>query len=62
MGAVFTLGAGTARLSSAPPQAVAAGMHVTFALAAILVGAALAIAVGGRRRAPGRRDPRRRGR
>ena len=57
MGAVFTLGAGTARLSSAPPSAVAAGMHLTFALSAILVGAALAIALGSRRRAPGRRDP-----
>ena len=57
MGAVFTLGAGTARLSSAPPPAVAAGMHLTFGLSAILVGAALAIALGGRRRAPGRRDP-----
>ena len=49
MGAVFTLGVGTARLSSAPAEAVAAGMHLTFGLSAILIGGALAIAVGGRR-------------
>ena len=55
MGAVFTLGAGTARVASAPPEAVATGMHVTFAVAAILIGAALAIAVGGVRRLPLRR-------
>lgn len=62
MGAVFTLGAGTERLSGAPPEAVASGMHATFGLGAVLVGGALAIAVAGARRpAAGGPGPVRRG-
>jgi MFS family permease len=50
MAAVFAAGAATADLSRAHPEAVAAGMQTTFAVAAILVVAALVIAVGGVRR------------
>jgi EmrB/QacA subfamily drug resistance transporter len=48
MGALFALASGTADISTAPPEAVAAGMGITFAVAAGLIVAALAIAVGGR--------------
>jgi MFS family permease len=57
MGTVFAIGAGTARLASAPPDAVATGMHVTFGLATILIAGALAIAAGSR---PARSGARRR--
>lgn len=49
MGAVFALRAGTTSIITAPPEAVAAGMRVTFSVAAVLVGAAMAIAFGSRR-------------
>ncbi len=52
MGAVFTLGVGTTSLTQAPSEAVATGMHLAFAVAAALLGAALIIAVGGLRRVP----------
>ncbi len=48
MGAVFALAAATADISTAHPAAVATGMRVTFAVAAILIVVALAIALGGR--------------
>ncbi len=48
MGALFALASGTADITKAPPEAVAAGMGVTFAVAAALIVAAIAIAVGGR--------------
>jgi MFS family permease len=44
MGAVFALGTDTTALSSASPEAVTAGMRITFTTAAILVLGALAIA------------------
>ena len=44
MGAVFAFGARTTDITTAAAGAVAAGMHVTFAVAAGLVGVALAIA------------------
>jgi MFS family permease len=44
MGAVFAFGAGTASITTAQPEAVGAGMRLTFAAAAVLVIAALAIA------------------
>ncbi len=44
MGAVFAYGAGTTDLTTAAPAAVALGMKVTFAAAALLVGVAFAIA------------------
>jgi EmrB/QacA subfamily drug resistance transporter len=46
MGAVFALGSATTDITAAPPEAVATGMRVTFAVAAALIVAALAVAVG----------------
>jgi EmrB/QacA subfamily drug resistance transporter len=50
MGAVFVCASGTIDITTAPPEAIAAGMRITFAAAAILIAIALAIAVGTRRR------------
>ncbi len=44
MGAVFALGAATADIVTTRPEAVAAGMRITFAAAETLIVAALAIA------------------
>ncbi|MES2070166.1 MAG: MFS transporter [Pseudomonadota bacterium] len=44
MGAVFALGAATANMMTARPEAVATGMRITFAVAAVLIIVALAIA------------------
>lgn len=49
MGAVFALAAGTKEMAGASPAAVAAGMHATFVVAAVLVLAALALAIPGLR-------------
>ncbi len=46
MGAVFALASATIDITTARPEAVAAGMRITFAVAAILIIVALAIAVG----------------
>lgn len=48
MGAVFALGSATTDITNAPAEAVATGMRITFAVAAILVVAALAVALGSR--------------
>jgi hypothetical protein len=48
MGAVFALGSAATDITTAPPEAVATGMRITFAVAAILIVVALAIAVGSR--------------
>ncbi|TJW42093.1 MAG: MFS transporter [Mesorhizobium sp.] len=48
MGAVFALASATIDITAAHPEAVADGMRITFAVAAVLIGVALAIAVGGR--------------
>jgi EmrB/QacA subfamily drug resistance transporter len=48
MGAVFALASATTDITTASPDAVAAGMRVTFAVAALLIVVALAIAVGSR--------------
>jgi hypothetical protein len=48
MGAVFALASATIDITTAHPEAVAAGMRITFAVAAMLIVAALAIAVGSR--------------
>ena len=49
MGAVFALASATAAdITTARPEAVATGMRITFAVGAVLIVAALAIAVGGR--------------
>ena len=52
MGAVFALASASIDITTARPEAVAAGMRTTFAVAAILVLVALAISVGTYRRAP----------
>ncbi|HEY1384515.1 MAG TPA: MFS transporter [Dongiaceae bacterium] len=52
MGAVFAFAAGTTDMVTADPSAVAAGMRVTFVVAAILIAGALAIAGAGRALAP----------
>jgi EmrB/QacA subfamily drug resistance transporter len=61
MGAVFALGSATTGIMAATPEAVAAGMHLTFAVAATLILVALAMALAAaayRRRLPDReRDP-----
>jgi EmrB/QacA subfamily drug resistance transporter len=48
MGAVFALASATIDITTARPEAVASGMRITFAVAAILIVVALAIAVGSR--------------
>jgi MFS family permease len=48
MGTVFALGTATTSIMTARPEAVAAGMRVTFAVATVLILVALAIAIGGR--------------
>jgi EmrB/QacA subfamily drug resistance transporter len=48
MGAVFALGAATSDMATVRPEAVAAGMRLTFAVAAGLIVIALAIASGSR--------------
>jgi hypothetical protein len=50
MGAVFALASATIDITTARPEAVATGMRITFTVAAILIVAALAIAVGAYRR------------
>ena len=47
MGAVFAFAAATLDITTARPDAVASGMRITFAVAAILIVVALAIAAGG---------------
>ncbi len=46
MGAVFALASATADITTAGPEAVATGMRITFAVAAMLIVVALVIAVG----------------
>jgi EmrB/QacA subfamily drug resistance transporter len=48
LGAVFVHAAGTTDVAAAPPEAVALGTRVTFAVAAFLIVIALAVASGGR--------------
>jgi EmrB/QacA subfamily drug resistance transporter len=48
MGAVFARASGTIQVTTAPPGAIATGMRITFAVAATLLAAALAIAIGSR--------------
>ena len=48
MGAVFALGAATSDITTARPEAVAAGMRITFAAAAVLVIVAIAMASASR--------------
>ncbi|MGW4719644.1 hypothetical protein [Nocardia sp. NPDC004260] len=46
MGAVFALAAGTGDVIGAAPEQVARGTHATFAVAALLATAGLAIVTG----------------
>jgi EmrB/QacA subfamily drug resistance transporter len=48
MGAVFALAAAAIDITTTEPEAVATGMRITFAVAGVLIVAALAIAVGSR--------------
>ncbi|HYD95204.1 MAG TPA: MFS transporter [Noviherbaspirillum sp.] len=48
MGAVFAFGSATVDIPGAGPDAVAAGMHATFAVSAVLVALALVIALASR--------------
>jgi hypothetical protein len=52
MGAVFALASATTDITTANPGAVATGMRITFAVAAMLIVIALAIAAGSRALAP----------
>ncbi|MGO7868663.1 MFS transporter [Rhizobium leguminosarum] len=55
MGAVFAFSSGTPDITAAHPEAIASGMRMTFAVATVLIVAALAIAAGSyRRRALGK--------
>ncbi|MBI3145727.1 MAG: MFS transporter [Pseudogulbenkiania sp.] len=51
MGSVFVLASATIDITTASPEAVATGMRITFAVAALLIIVALAIAAGSRARA-----------
>jgi MFS family permease len=48
LGAVFAFASATIDITTARPEAVAAGMRITFAVALVLIAAALAIALGSR--------------
>jgi len=48
LGAVFALAAATPDIATAPPEAIARGMRITFAVAALLAAVALTIAVARR--------------
>jgi EmrB/QacA subfamily drug resistance transporter len=48
MGAVFALGSATSDITTARPEAIAAGLRITFAVAAVLVFAAIAMASASR--------------
>jgi Na+/melibiose symporter-like transporter len=51
MGAVFAMASHAEDITSAPPEALATGMRMTFAVAAVLLLAALAIAFAARAQA-----------
>lgn len=46
MGAVFAFASATSDITKASPEAITGGMHITFAAAAVLIFAAIAIAIG----------------
>jgi hypothetical protein len=50
MGAVFALASASIDITTARPEAVAIGMRITFAVAAMLIVVALTIAIGSHRR------------
>jgi MFS family permease len=59
MGAVFAVASATSDITTALPDAIATGMRSTFAAAAIMILAALAIASGSRARSRGTVQPNR---
>jgi MFS family permease len=48
MGAIFALASAARDITTAPPEAVATGMRITFLVAAILITIAIAVALGSR--------------
>lgn len=48
MGAVFAMASATTDITTAQPEAIAAGMRITFAVAAAIIVAAIAISIGSR--------------
>mgnify|MGYP001602640757 CR=1 FL=1 len=54
MGAVFALASATTDITTASPAAIAIGMRITFAVAAVLVVGAIIVAIGSRALARGR--------
>ncbi len=50
MGAVFALASATSDITTARPEAVATGMRITFAVAAMVIVLAIVIALGSYRR------------
>jgi EmrB/QacA subfamily drug resistance transporter len=57
MGAVFAVASAATDITAARPEAVATGMRITFAVAAVLIVVALAIAVGSRALSTSRSRP-----
>jgi EmrB/QacA subfamily drug resistance transporter len=57
MGAVFAFASGATDITAARPEAVAVGMRITFAVAGVLIAAALVIAIAGRRMSARSSDP-----
>jgi len=53
IGAVFALASAATDLTTTAPEAVASGMRITFAVAAVLIVVALAIALASRGRRAG---------
>ncbi len=47
MGAVFAAASGTIEVTTAPPEDVAGGLGITFAVATALIGGAIVAALGG---------------
>jgi hypothetical protein len=50
MGAVFAIATAANDITTAPPEAVANGLRITFAVAGVLISLALALAAAGRLR------------
>ncbi len=57
LGAVFAHASGATGVTAPDPASIAAGMRITFTVALILIGVALTLAIGSRRRAVHARIP-----
>jgi len=51
MGAVFAFASGASDIATAAPEAVAMGLRMTFLVAGVMIGVALALALAARKRA-----------